>query len=62
MVRSLRSGRVLVVAAVLLAAVTACGAPAPSPSDDSPSVAPTPSPVALYTLEASEHRNPIPIV
>lgn len=62
MVRSLRSGRVLVVAAVLLAAVTACGAPAPSPPDDSPSVAPTPSPVALYTLEASEHRNPIPIV
>ena len=45
--------------ATVLSVVAACSAPAPSTAD--PPSAPTPAPVALYTLEKPEHRNPVPI-
>ncbi|HSU08007.1 MAG TPA: hypothetical protein VLK57_02280 [Pseudonocardia sp.] len=65
MARSFRSHRVLVVAATaVLTAVAACSAPSPPAVDppSAPSGAPTTGPIALYTLEKSEHRNPVPIV
>ena len=60
MTRSFRSPPAFVVAAAVLAAVAACGAPSPpaaTPSTASAS-ATTSGPVTLYTLEKPEHRNP----
>jgi hypothetical protein len=55
----------LVAAAAALAALTACSAPSTSPpsgaSAAQPSSAPTTGPIAVYTLEKPEHRNPAPI-
>lgn len=55
----------LVAAAAALAAVTACSAPSTSPPSGmyaaQPSAAPTTGPIAAYTLEKPEHRNPAPI-
>ena len=64
MARWLRSHATLAAAAALLTAVAACSAPAPPAADppSAPSAAPTTGPVALYTLEKPEHRNPVPIV
>jgi len=68
MARSFRPVLVAVAAAVL-SAVAACSAPAPSAADPpaadppaAPSVAPATGPIAVYTLEEPEHRNPVPIV
>ena len=52
-------------AAAALAALTACSAPSTSPPSGTSaahaSAAPTTGPIAVYTLEKSEHRNPAPI-
>ena len=61
MLWSLRSRHTVVVAAALLAVVAACSAPDP-PAAGPASAAPTPGPIAVYTLEKPEHRNPVPIV
>lgn len=55
----------LVAAAAALAALTACSAPSTSPPSGASaahgSAAPTTGPIAVYTLEKPEHRNPAPI-
>lgn len=60
MARSIRSHTVLAVVAAAVLAAVACSAPAPP--TPAPAAAATPGPVALYTLEKPEHRNPVPIV
>ena len=65
MTRSFPIRRALVVAATAaLTAVAACSAPSPPAADppSAPSAAPATGPVAVYTLEKPEHRNPVPIV